>query len=206
MRARQESAGGRDFGVGHAGAVDADDLDASAGSEETGRVRHDFLAGPRDFGDRRSRVLVGDGEVDQFLRDGAAGNELRGQGGQVNDVALLPIQELADELVELCGPQETNGKRARQEEFLVHLLGGEETGGGLVGADDRRRGDPGDARLTAGFVQIAGRYTEEFRRRLLFGAVPRGDVDDAFGAGECLGESFTVTTSTPVARDIGTTW
>jgi hypothetical protein len=102
-----EPATGGGLGIGQVGAVVDDDLDASAGAEECGRLGHVLLAGSGDLGDRCSgslggRVGVG-GQVDQLLGHGAAGHELGGQGRDVGDVALLPVQELADELVELRG-------------------------------------------------------------------------------------------------------
>ncbi|WP_369214102.1 hypothetical protein [Streptomyces flavofungini] len=111
-------------------------------------------------------------QLDQRFGHGAAGHELGGQGRDVGDTALLPVQKLADELMELRGPQDKSGQRAGQVGLLVHLLGRDETGGGLVGADDGYGGDPADSRVPAGPVQVAGGGAEELRGGFLVGGVP----------------------------------
>jgi hypothetical protein len=89
------------------GVVDADDLDAPPGAEERGSLGGGFPARAGDLGDRRSgNVPYRGGEVDQFLGHGAGGREPGRQVRHVGDVALPPVEELPDELVELRGPQE----------------------------------------------------------------------------------------------------
>ncbi len=85
---------------------------------------------------------------------------------------MPPVQELPDELVELRGAQNAGGQRAGQVGLFVRLLGRDESGGGLVRADDGHGDDPVDSRLSADLVQVAGGGAEELRGGLLVGGVP----------------------------------
>jgi 3-hydroxyisobutyrate dehydrogenase len=186
VRAGQQAALGLQVGVG-VGRVAAGLYGggrAAMPGEHGGQLREVLLARPGDLDDA-VRGRLGGGGVGDHLGDRPGRDDLRPHLGHERDIALgAPVEQLADELVELRGPDDAHRDGAGGPRPLVRDLSRAVPAGERVDVDDRHDDGPLYPGPHAGLLQVAGGRDEELRGRLPFRRRAGGRVDDDLGPGQ----------------------